>query len=120
MDGWWLTNPVYIRYIIREATSVFVGIYAFILLFGLLRLSSGEAAWDNWLASMTSPGAIVFHLVALAAAVYHTITWFAVAPKVMPALVIGGEKVSEPTLVIAQYVIAAVVYLVLLGLILWG
>lgn len=120
MAGWWLKNPVYVRYILRESTAVFVGIYAVILLVGLLRLSSGEAAWNNWLIAMQSPGAILFHVVALGAAVYHSVTWFSVAPKVMPPLIINGEKVPVAKIVTGQYIFAGIIYLVLLGLILWG
>lgn len=120
MTGWWLKNPVYVRYILRESTAVFVGIYAVILLIGLIRLSSGEAAWNGWIEAMRSPGAILFHCVALGAAVYHAMTWFAVAPKVMPPLFFKGEKVPIERLVTGQYILAGVIYLVLLGLILWG
>ncbi|MFV2089257.1 MAG: hypothetical protein ACC642_01240, partial [Pseudomonadales bacterium] len=49
MNGWWLRNPRYIRYMIRESTSVFVGLYALILLVGLVRLGSGELAYTAWL-----------------------------------------------------------------------
>ena len=42
--GWWLKNNFYIHYMLREGTSVFVSIYAVILLVGLLRLSQGAAA----------------------------------------------------------------------------
>ena len=59
---------------IRESTSVFVGIYAFVLLAGLLSLASGEAAYNDWMAAMTNPLVILFHVVALAAAIYHAIT----------------------------------------------
>ena len=116
MQGWWLKNPFYIRYMIREATSVFVGIYAFVLLAGLFSLASGEAAYYDWLAAMTKPLAILFHLLALAAALYHAVTWFAVAPKVMPLLVIGKKKVSDKSITILHYLVAMVLYVVLLGI----
>ena len=116
MHGWWLKNPFYVRYMLRESTSVFVGIYAIVLLAGLLALVSGEAAYNAWLAAMTNPLAIVFHLVALAAAIYHTITWFAVAPKVMPFLFIGRKRVSDRAITIFHYLAAAVLYLLMLGI----
>jgi succinate dehydrogenase subunit C len=116
MDGWWLKNPFYVRYMIRESTAVFVGIYAFILLAGLWSLAAGEAAYNHWLAAMTRPVAVAFHVVALAAAIYHAVTWFAVAPKVMPRLVIGKTKISDSTITVAHYVVAAVLYLLMFGL----
>lgn len=116
MQGWWLKNPFYTRYMIREATSVFVGIYAFVLLAGLFSLASGEASYNNWLTAMTNPLVIVFHCVALAAALYHAFTWFAVAPKVMPLLVIGKKKVSDRSITVIHYLIAIVLYVVMLGI----
>lgn len=39
------------RYMRRELTSVFLIAYALVLLFGLWRLSQGEAAFEAWRAS---------------------------------------------------------------------
>ena len=117
MEGWWLKNPFYIRYMIREATSIFVGIYALVLLTGLVSLSCGEASYNNWLVAMTNPMAILFHLIALAAVIYHTITWFAVAPKVVSPLFIAGTRVPDMFIVAAQYVIAILLYLILFAMV---
>ncbi|MEX2488604.1 MAG: hypothetical protein WD356_03680 [Pseudomonadales bacterium] len=111
MTNWWLKNPFYIRYMVREATSVFVAVYAFILLVGLASLGKGEAAWNLWLSSLTNPAAVFFHLLAMAAALYHTVTWFKVSPKVAPPLFVGNNRVPDKLITGVQYVIAAVVYL---------
>ena len=58
MDGWWLKNPYYVRYMSREATSLFVGVYALILLAGMVSLACGETAYNNWLMAMTNPFSI--------------------------------------------------------------
>ncbi|MBI2317635.1 MAG: fumarate reductase subunit C, partial [Betaproteobacteria bacterium] len=52
MDGWWRRNPVFLRYMAREASAVFLAIYAVILLVGVFRLSQGAAAYDAWLAAL--------------------------------------------------------------------
>ena len=39
MDGWWRRDPFFVRYMAREATAVFVVVYALILLAGVIRLS---------------------------------------------------------------------------------
>ena len=44
MGGWWRRNPYFVRYMIREGSSVFLAIYAVILLVGLWRLTQGAAA----------------------------------------------------------------------------
>jgi fumarate reductase subunit C len=61
MAGWWRKNPYFVRYMIRESSSVFLAIYAVILLVGLLRLTQGEAAYDAWRAALMSPVSILFH-----------------------------------------------------------
>jgi len=92
--NWWLKNLFYTKYMIREGSSLVIAIYSFILLFGLLRLSQGSEAWSGWLEALTHPGAIVFHLVALVWALYHTVTWFALAPKASEVF-IGTEKLAD-------------------------
>ncbi|MBS1269470.1 MAG: Fumarate reductase subunit C [Gammaproteobacteria bacterium] len=113
MTSWWLKNPFYVRYMIREATSVFVVLYAFVLLGGLASLVKGETAYNAWLASLANPLAIFFHLMATAAALYHTVTWFRVSPKVTPLLFVGGYRVPDGLITGVQYVIAAVLYLII-------
>ena len=114
MDGWWRRNPYFVRYMLREGTSVFLFIYALILLFGLAALGDGEDAWNGWLASLGNPVAVLFHLVALTAAIYHTITWFAVAPKAMPPVALGGKPVPDALIVRGQYAATVVISLVIL------
>lgn len=113
MTSWWLQNPFYVRYMVREATSIFVAIYAFVLLAGVANLVEGEAAWNAWLVSLTNPLAVFFHLIAMAAALYHAVTWFKVSPKVAPPLFVGNNRVPDSLITGVQYVIAAVVYLIL-------
>jgi fumarate reductase subunit C len=84
---WWLKNAFYTGYMIREGTSIFVSIYAVVLMWGLMRLVQGQEAFNGWLESLQSPIAILFHVVAL---------------------------VPEKPIVIAQYVALAVVSLLVL------
>jgi len=95
MQGWWRRNPYYVRYMIREASSVFLAIYTVILLVGLFRLTQSEAAWDAWRAALASPGSIVFHWLALLTVGYHAYTWWKVAPKTAPDLRIAGRPLPE-------------------------
>jgi len=65
MQGWWRRDPFFVKYMIREVTAVGVLVYAIILMFGVLRLSQGEAAWNGWLAALRSPGSVLLHVVLL-------------------------------------------------------
>jgi fumarate reductase subunit C len=94
MDGWWRRNPFFIVYMIREATAVLVVAYAVVLLFGVVRLAQGEAAYDGWLSALQSPWSLAFHVILLASFVYHTWSWFSIMPKTMPMILIGGKKLQ--------------------------
>jgi len=87
---WYFRQPRYLRYMAREVTCVFVGAYALMLVVGLARLSEGRAAWEGFLQALTHPGGIVFHVVALAFALYHSTSWFNVTPKAMPVQIGEG------------------------------
>ena len=100
MGGWWRRNPYFVRYMIREGSSVFLAIYAVILLVGLLRLTQGEAAYEAWRHALTSTPSILFHWLALLTVGYHAYTWWVVAPKTAPDLRIGGRPFPEAVITI--------------------
>ncbi|MDH3513032.1 MAG: fumarate reductase subunit C [Gammaproteobacteria bacterium] len=100
--GWWLKQPRYIRYMMREISALFIGIYVLVLIAGLFRLSQGQAAYDAFLATAEGPVGLTFAVVALVFALYHTYTWFAVTPKAMP-LMISGKPVPGAFIVAAHW-----------------
>jgi fumarate reductase subunit C len=114
MDGWWRGNPYYVRYMIMEATSVIVALYALILLVGVWRLSQGAAAYEAWLAALRRPLAVALHMLMLLAMSYHAYTWWKVLPKTLPLLHLGGRPVPGLLLSSAGWtatlVMSAVIY----------
>ena len=113
--NWWLQHPRYVVYMIRELTSLYVGLYCALLVVGLVRLAQGRAAWDAFVAAVSSPLGVIFQLVCLSFAIYHSVTWFALTPKAMP-LTIKGEPVPGIAIVGAHYAAwAAVSIVVLIG-----
>ena len=117
MDGWWKKNPFFVEYVMHESTALFVLAYAFVLLFGLVRLGQGEAAWNGWLEALKSPLALVCHLALLAAIVYHTISWFKIMPITLPPIMVGGKKLSPEAIVSGGLTAAAVAGLALFALV---
>jgi fumarate reductase subunit C len=111
--SWWLHQPRYVFYMIRELTSLFVGLYCALLVVGLVRLSQGHAAWDGFVAALSGPLGVAFQLVCLVFATYHSVTWFALTPKAMP-LMVKDEPVPGIVIVGAHYVAWAVVSIVVL------
>ena len=120
MAGWWRRNPFYVWYMIREASCVFITIYALILLVGLWRLSQGQAAFDAWRMALTTPVSIVFHLVALILVIYHSWTWFKIMPKTMPFVRIAGKRVADNTIITSGVIVTLIASLVLFVLVRWA
>jgi fumarate reductase subunit C len=80
---WFLKQSRYQHYMLHEISSIFVAIYTGILIVGLFRLAQGPEAWNGWLAAVTSPIGIVFHLLAFVFALLHTTSWFKAVPQAM-------------------------------------
>ena len=111
--GWWRRNPFYRSYMLREATALFVTLYALNLLLGLFCLQRGEQSYNLWLAAMRAPAAVLFHLLVFMALCYHSWTWFKAMPKTMPTLPVPAEQV--PRLGAGVVVVITVLALVIVG-----
>lgn len=114
---WWLRKRAYFWFMIRELTAVLMAVYCVILLLLLFRMKKqGGSAYDDFLASLQTPWSVGFHFIAFVAAMYHTVTWFALVPK---ALVVrmGEEKVPPLVLVGAHWLAWVVVSAVLVWLV---
>ena len=107
-NNWWTKKGFYTLYMLREGSSFFVTIYSFILAWGLLRLSQGEIPFNAWVESLQNPIAIAFHLIALVFAIYHSVTWFSLAPKAV-ALWVAGKRIDDNVIVVGHYVAFAVI-----------
>ena len=105
---WWLKKTFYTKYMLREGSSVFVTIYSLVLAWGVFRLSQGEAAFNAWMDALQHPFSIVFNLIVLVFSIYHTITWFSLAPKAV-ALWIKGKRLSDKVIIGSQYIAFAAV-----------
>ena len=111
---WWLSRRSYLLFMLRELTSVFIAAFLILYLVQLWQLARGEDAYTAFLERLASPGWIIFSLLVLVAALYHSITWFNVTPK---ALVIRMGEERVPPLVIAGSHYAA--WLVISVAIMW-
>lgn len=115
MGSWWLRNPFYRWYMVRESSCVFITAYAVVLLWGLWRLVQGRPAFDAWREDLASPWAVGFHAIALPLVMYHAWTWFKVMPKTLPSISIAGHRISDRTIIVSG-VVAAIASSILLFL----
>lgn len=111
--SWWVKHSFYLRYMIREGSSIALAIYCLILTVGLFRLSQGEVEFQNWLMALKSPVAILFHLVALVWILFHSITWFSLAPKAAN-LWFRDKKIPDSWLIYSLYVVLVLVTVIVL------
>ena len=91
---WIFRHPRYVRYMVREFSCLFIGGWTLLMVCGLKALAEGPAAWEAFLALLKTPASIVFHLLTLAFAAYHSITWFNLTPKALP-LQVGEDFVPD-------------------------
>ena len=110
---WYFRQPRYLRYMAREITCVFIGAYTLLMVWGLRELADGPAAWAAFLECLSSASSIVFHVLALGFALYHSITWFNLTPKALPVQ-IGEDFLADSVISGAHYGAWAVLSLAVL------
>jgi fumarate reductase subunit C len=99
---WWLAKTNYILFMCREATAVLVWLYLVFYLCQLSQLGQDAGTYTTFLASRGSFPWMLFHMVALVAAIYHSATWFNLTPKVI-VVRRGEEKVPDGLIVGPHY-----------------
>lgn len=88
---WWMKRRGYVLYMIRELTCVWIGAYVITLVVGIHRLGAGEEAWAAYVEALGSLPGLVFQALALVFMLYHTITWFHLAPRTMVVRIRGAR-----------------------------
>lgn len=112
---WWLGKRNYVLFMLRELTSVFIAVFLVVFLVQLAELAQGPEAYAAAATRLASPGWIVFHLLVLAAALYHSITWFNLTPQVI--IVRRGEERVPPVVIAGSHYLAWLVVSVVILLI---
>ena len=101
---WIVRHPRYMRYMVREFSCLFIGGWTLLLVWGLKQLANGPVAWTAFLEALKSPASIVFHVLALGFALYHSVTWFNLTPKALP-MQRGEEFVPDGVIAGAHFVV---------------
>ena len=108
---WWLARWPYLKFILREISSVFVAWFVVLLLLQIRALSRGPDAYASFQHWLQNPFVILLNLVTLFFVVFHAITWFNLAPSAM-AVRFRGKRVPDLFIVGANFGAWAVVSLV--------
>jgi len=91
---WWLSRWPYLKFILRELTSVAVALFVILTLVEIWALDRGPESYAAWLALLRSPWIIAFNTITFLFVIFHTITWFNLAPKAM-AVRIKGKRLPD-------------------------
>lgn len=116
---WWLGRWTYLKFILRELSSVFIAWFVILTLLQISALKRGAAdymAFQEWL---RSPSLIALNALSFCFVVFHAVTWFNLAPKAM-AIRMGGRRVPNLLIAAPNYIAwlaisAAIAWLFLRG-----
>jgi fumarate reductase subunit C len=99
---WWLGRWPYVKFILRELTSVAVAWTVVFTLGQLWSLARGAEAYTAFTAAARNPFIIAINVVAFGFLLMHSVTWFNLAPKAM-AVRIKGKRVPGILIAGPQY-----------------
>jgi len=91
---WWLGEWHYLKFILRELSSLSVAWFVALTLFQVRALLNGPEAYARSTHRLQSPLMIALNAIAFCFVLFHTITWFNLAPRAMPVRM-GGKRVPE-------------------------
>ena len=110
---WWLRKAAYLRFMIRELTSIAVFAYT-LLIVGALWAAGADESYSAFYDFLRSPLSVALHVVILVMALYHTVTWIALTPKVM--VLWREDEQVDPSLIAGA---TGGLFLLVTGLTLW-
>lgn len=116
---WWLRRWAYLKFILREASSVFVAWIVVLTLLQIHALARGPAEYAEFQAWLRNPFLLALNVVSLFFVMLHAVTWFSLAPKAMVIRMRGkrlpGLAIAAPNYAVWVVISAAVAWVLLRG-----
>ncbi len=116
---WWLKRWAYLKFILREGSSVFVAWIVIVTLLQIRALTRGPADFAAFQERMRSPLLLAINAISFLFVVFHAVTWFNLTPKAMAVRVHGkrlpGFALAAPNYVGWVVISAAVAWILLRG-----
>lgn len=110
---WWKKLPFYRFYMLREGTAALAAWFSIELIYGLFALKHGAESWMGFVGFLQNPVVVILNLIALAAALLHTKTWFELAPKAAN-IIVKDEKMGPEPIIKGLWAVTAVATVVIL------
>jgi succinate dehydrogenase subunit C len=115
---WWLSNWPYLKFILRELSSVFIAWFVVMVMLQIRALSHGPEAYKGFQQWLRTPILIAFNGISFFFVLFHAITWFNLAPKAM-VVRLRGKRVPDLMIAAPNYaawlMVSALVAWLLLG-----
>ena len=115
---WWTSRWAYLKFILRELTSIFVAYFVVLILLQIQALARGPAAYAEFQEWLKRPFPLALHGIGFCFVLFHAVTWFNLAPKAM-VVRLRGKRMPDWLIVASNYaawlVISTVVAWLLLG-----
>ena len=99
---WWLRKWYYLKFVLRELSSIFVAYFVVITLLQIHSLSRGPEAYARFEGRMRNPLMIALSAISFLFVLFHTITWFNLAPRAM-VMRLGGKRVPDTLIAGSNY-----------------
>ena len=99
---WWLQRGSYLKFILRELSSIFVAWFVVVLLLLVRAVSRGEPAYREFLEWTASPAVLLLNVVSFFFVVFHAVTWFNLAPQAM-VVHLGRTRVPGSLIALSNY-----------------
>lgn len=100
---WWLGRGSYLKFILREISSVFVAWFVVILLLQIRALSRGADAYSSFQDWLRNPVVVLLNLISLFFVTLHAVTWFNLAPRAM-VVRLRGKRVPDLLIAASNYI----------------
>ncbi|WP_301098275.1 fumarate reductase subunit FrdC [Otariodibacter sp.] len=110
---WWKRLDFYKLYIAREATSVPTLWFCLVLLYGVISLGNGRAGFFDFVSFLQNPIVVILNIIALAAAVLNTVTYYKMVPKVLN-IIVKNQRLNPNIITLSLWALTAIVSVVIL------
>jgi fumarate reductase subunit C len=100
---WWSRKWPYLKFMLRELSSVFVAFYVVILLLQLHALRGGPETYLEFQHWLTNPLLVVLNGISFLFVLFHAVTWFNLTPKAM-AVRWRGKRLPDLLVAAPSYV----------------
>ena len=114
---WWLQRWEYLRFVLREISSVFIAWFVVLTLVQIYSASQGPNAYGDFLEFLKNSFVLALNIISFFFVVYHSITWFNLSARAM-SIRVGGKKVpgimiSGPNFAAWLFISAVIAWLLL-------